>query len=88
MEVEQYGLGDEVKFFDIYGIEIARQMLRIRGYSHVSVRKKSVPSLGSPTFNIDKIKFNDDLIVKRTIRHKNGNVTIVTNKAYFQFIKI
>ena len=77
-----------VKYFDLYGMEIAQQMLRIRGYSHVSYRLNSIPSLGSPTINIDKIKFGNDLVVKKTICHRNGNITIVTNKAYFQFIKI
>ena len=75
------------KYFGLYGMEIAKQMLRIRGYSHVSYRTNSIPSLGSPTVDINKIKFDDGLIVKKTICHKNGNVTIVTNKAYFQFIK-
>ena len=75
------------KDFDLYGIEVAKLMLMSKGYTYVSYREKSVPGWGSPTKRLKEIKFNDDLIVKKTILHRNNDITIVTNKAYFKFFK-
>ena len=75
------------KDFDLYGIEVAKLMLMNKGYTFVSWREKSVPNYGSPTKRLEDIKFNDDLIVKKTIHHRNDEITIVTNKAYFKFFK-
>ena len=75
------------KDFDLYGIEVAKLMLMSKGYTCVSYREKSVPGYGSPTKRLRDIVFNDDLIVKKTIHHKNDEITIVTNKAYFKFFK-
>ena len=75
------------KYFDLYGMEIARIMLMKKGYKAISFRKNSIPSQGSPTLRINKLSFNDDIKVIRTILHRNSNVTVVTDKAYYQFIK-
>ena len=76
------------KNFDLYTAEIARLAMIKNGYTHVSFTLNSIPTQGSPTKDIHLIRFFDDVIVNKTINHHNGNVTIITNKAYFQFIKI
>ena len=74
--------------FDLYTAETARLFLMKQGYTHFSYSLASIPKAGSPTMRLDKVKMADDLTVNKTINHRNGNITIITDKAYIQFIKL
>ena len=73
---------------DLYGPETVFLMLK-KHYQFVSIRDKSVPTLGSPTYKVDQIK-HPELIteISRFISHKNNSVTIVTNLGYLQFTNL
>lgn len=52
-------------------------------YNLVSFRRGSVPSPGSPCGTVEGLK--EDTPVERVIRHRTGDVTLVTPKAWMRF---
>ena len=76
------------KTFDLYTPEIVRLTLSKQGFTHVSFRKNSVPDAGSATYNIRDIAFSNKVNVDRTINHRDGSITIVTEHGYLKFIKL
>lgn len=74
--------------FDLYTTEIARLTMLKKGFTHVSFRKNSIPGLGSPTYDLNKVKMSDKITVKRTINHKDGSITIISDFGYLKFIKL
>jgi hypothetical protein len=51
--------------------------------SYISVRESSIPGPGSPTFDSDKLDL--DIPVTKVIKHRNEDVTAVTQYGYVKF---
>jgi len=52
-------------------------------YDLVSFRENSVPGVGSPCRDVKGLK--PDIPVKRTIKHRTGDITVVTPFGYIRF---
>ena len=69
---------------DLYGFDLLLTAMK-KDFIFISFSKNSVPTHGSLTIpTSDLTKFADDTKILKTIFHKNGNITIQTNKSYFK----
>ena len=73
-----------LKYIDLYSPAIIFEQLR-QNYTFVSYAEKSIPTQGSMTKKALCFRYDDALELLRTIHHRNGHVTIQTNKGYLQF---
>ena len=70
---------------DLYGYSVICEYLK-KHFVFVSFCLNSIPKAGSRTYQTKgMIITTDEVNVIRTISHKNGNVTIQTDKGYLQF---
>jgi hypothetical protein len=51
--------------------------------NYVSIRESSIPGPGSPT--LDSQKLNLDIPAVRVIKHRNGDITAVTQYGFVKF---
>jgi hypothetical protein len=83
-------LKDIVQNLDLYGEPVLIEALK-KQFSHVSytLKAKKIPTCGSICRQSKDITPSNDLKIERVIFHKDGKVSILTDKKqYFQFLNI
>ena len=76
---------DTLKNIDLYGFDVLLQQLK-NNFSFVSYCSGSTPTAGSLTTSICKVKkFHSQMEIKKSIFHKNGDITLKTNKGFLKF---
>lgn len=69
---------------DLYGFDVLLTSLK-SNFIFVSFSKNSIPTSGSFTIPVkDLTKFANDTKIVKSIFHKNGNLTIQTNKSFIK----
>ena len=77
----------EIKdYSDLYGWAITVSELK-KTFSLVSWAKNSIPTLGSRTFDTDRLNDNNRTTIKKVIIHRNGELTLVTSRGWLRFLK-
>lgn len=78
-------LKETIKYCDILSFSIVATVLK-KHYYFVSVANNSVPKEGSTTFKAAQLKEGQQVTILRAIKHRNGNVTLITKEAgYLKF---
>jgi len=77
-------------YVGLFDVEFVSIFVKKSGYNFVSWREKTIPNAGTPSYPLSFFMNNakkDILKSKYTsvTFSKNGNVTIKSNKGYFQF---
>ena len=78
---------ENLKYFDLYPSDIIFEELKNK-FSYFCVCQKSVPSLGSPCYKINKLKTNSGAKIEKVIRHRSGEITLCTNLGYVKFTNL
>ena len=78
---------ENLKYFDLYTSDIIFEELKSQ-FSYFCVCKKSVPSLGSPCYKINKLNSKNGAKIEKVIRHRNGEITLCTNLVYLKFTNL
>ena len=83
-------LKEHAKFIDLYPAEVTLGILASKfEYASHTLNCKKIPTIGSVCRKSSTIKPADDLKIKKLIFHRNGRVSIKTNKdLYFQFLNL
>lgn len=69
---------------DLYGFDLLLTAIK-KEFIFISFSKNSIPTPGSLTIPTnDLTKFAEDTKILKTIFHKNGSLTIQTNKSYLK----
>ena len=63
------------KYADLYGYDIIITELK-KTFNLVSFARNSIPTLGSLTLPIKRLKKNSDAIINRVILHKTNEITV------------
>lgn len=82
---ESDSLISTIKDVDLYSWETVQKLAAKMGYNLLSYTKKSVPTGGSPTVDVEKVKFNPDVKVLKVWKDKDGNILVKTTVAYLKF---
>ena len=83
-------LKEHAKFIDLYPAEVTLGILASK-FEYVShtLNCKKIPTIGSVCRKSSTINPADNLKIKKLIFHRNGRVSIKTNKdLYFQFLNL
>lgn len=75
---------ENLKMIDIYGPEVIFEQLK-KAFYFVSYAEKSIPTAGSMTKKSDCLRNVVGLQVIKTVFHKNGNITVQTDKGFLKF---
>lgn len=82
----QLSLKEIKDYADLYGWHVT--VLRLKKlFTSVSWAKNSKPGPGSLTLPVEKLKGNNDTLIKKVILHKNEELTLVTNQGWLRFLK-
>lgn len=75
------------KFSDLYGMDVLHEILVTKGYTHVSMREKSIPDDGSAVHSVHRKKSELFSLqkIEKIILHRNNDVTIKTDIAYLRY---
>jgi len=88
MERVKKSIKEFLKDADLYGWPVVVSFLSER-YTHFSIREKSEPGEGSPTYSVIRLDDTiDGVKIKKTTFHRNGNVTIYTEFGVVKFINL
>ncbi len=83
-------LKEHAKFIDLYPAEVTLGILASK-FEYVShtLNCKKIPTIGSVCRKSSTINPANDLKIQKLIFHRNGRVSIKTNKnLYFQFLNL
>lgn len=83
-------LKEHAKYIDLYPADVTLLLLASK-YKYVShtLNCKKIPTIGSVCRKSSTISPADDLKIKKLIFHRNGRVSIKTDKnLYFQFLNL
>ena len=73
------------EYADLYGWDITLICLKEMNYKFVSFTEKSIPSPGSPCWDISKLKPSGDFSISKVILHKDNSVTLKTSEGNLRF---
>lgn len=76
-----------LRYFDLYTSDIIFEELK-NEFSYFCVCKKSIPSLGSPCYKINKLNSKNGAKIDKVIKHRNGEITLRTNLGYLKFTNL
>lgn len=76
-EIKQYS--------DLYGWAITVVELK-KMFNLVAWAKNSKPTPGSLTLPTSKLNENNDTIIEKSIIHRDGSITLVTNQGWLKFL--
>jgi len=87
-------ISDIKEYAEFYGMEVTHAMLEKKGFKMISMAKNSIPTAGSPTIifagkgkTVELKKNFFEMKIKKVTNHKNGDVTLLTNRGYFKYSK-
>lgn len=72
---------------DIYGYNVIVPALKDH-YEYVSFCKGSIPTVGSLCRPAKELRNSNVTEIEKAIIHKNGAVTLKTNKGYLKFLNL
>ena len=78
---------ENLKYFDLYHSSIIFEELKNK-FSYFCVCQKSVPSLGSPCYKINKLNPNNGAKIDKVIKHRSGEITLCTNLGFLKFTNL